>query len=296
MTKTLNKNTNKQIRRMMVVIGFCFFMGYLPAQAAAFSPKEVIKLTNEARIAENLTVVSENELLNQAARKKAEDMIKNDYFAHTSPAGLDPWYWLQKVNYPYKYAGENLAINYESVREQQSAWMKSPSHRKNILNANFKEIGVAVVEGKIDGEKSILTVEVFGATIPAAVVSKPEAVNPVPQTKGVEIENAVPVKQPELLPITKALPPIQNEIKVDSNNFQIIGLIAMIILYLSVMTGPLIFIWMSFAKILAGRKKEMVIPASRAMVVFQEHTAIVKNFHKNLKNDYPKTFIGINSS
>ena len=89
-------------------------------------------------------------------------MIKNDYFAHTSPQGISPWYWYDKDNYDYKYAGENLAINFLKAEDQQKAWMDSPTHRKNIFNPNYQEIGVAVAAGEINNQTAIITVQEFG--------------------------------------------------------------------------------------------------------------------------------------
>ena len=96
-----------------------------------------------------------------AAEAKAEDMLKNDYFAHTSPEGRTPWHWLKKAGYSYKYAGENLATNYTDAKDQEKAWMKSKTHRENILNKNYREAGIAIVDGKIDGQSSLVTVVFF---------------------------------------------------------------------------------------------------------------------------------------
>lgn len=89
-------------------------------------------------------------------------MLRNNYFSHTSPIGLDPWHWFEKNNYTYKYAGENLAINYTSAEEEHQAWMESPTHKKNILSPNFSEIGIATATGNINGKKSLITVQEFG--------------------------------------------------------------------------------------------------------------------------------------
>ena len=97
-------------------------------------------------------------------------MIKNDYFAHTSPAGINPWFWYEKDGYDYKYAGENLAINFLKAEDQHKAWMASPTHRKNILNDKYQEIGVAVDAGKINGQMAIIAVQEFGARDGAAAI------------------------------------------------------------------------------------------------------------------------------
>jgi hypothetical protein len=148
--------------------------------AAEINQEVVIELVNEARNKQNIQSLSENTKLNRAAEEKANDMLANNYFAHTSPSGVTPWDWIEKNNYDYKYAGENLAINFSDPTDQQEAWMNSPTHRKNILNTKYNEIGVAVVRGKINGHISTITVQEFGTlmndkNISAASIQKIES-------------------------------------------------------------------------------------------------------------------------
>jgi len=133
------------------------------ALAAQINEDNVVSLVNQSREKENLNPLYINYQLSQIASFKAQDMIANHYFSHNSPNGLTPWYWFEKENYDYKYAGENLAINYDSAEEEHQAWMKSLTHRKNILNPNFTEIGIATASGIIDGKNSSITVQIFAA-------------------------------------------------------------------------------------------------------------------------------------
>ena len=181
------------------VVGlFAFSLLLEPALAAGGIDRSlVIELTNKARIEHGQSALVENQKLSEAAAAKARDMIKNDYFAHTSPAGKDPWYWVKQAGYSYKAAGENLAINFDDAKEQQSAWMKSQTHRDNILNSQYREIGVAVVEGKIKGKTSTVTVQIFGTPLVAVADRQ---VSPLP------IEAALPesVPAPEVKEIGRA--------------------------------------------------------------------------------------------
>ena len=61
---------------------------------------------------------------------KAQDMATLGYFAHVSPDGKTPWYWIEKVGYDYQYAGENLAINFSDSKDVTNAWMASPLHKE----------------------------------------------------------------------------------------------------------------------------------------------------------------------
>ena len=145
-----------------------FVLAVSPALAAEITSENIIKYVNQSRAEEGLADLAENEKLTAAAEDKLDDIIKNRYFAHTSPAGTSPWFWFEKNGYDYQYAGENLAINFTVAEDQHEAWMKSPTHRKNILNSNYEEIGVAVGAGEIEGQVSIIAVQEFGARSGAA--------------------------------------------------------------------------------------------------------------------------------
>lgn len=125
----------------------------------------VVVLTNKDRTANGLSELKVNTKLSEAAYQKALDMIKNDYFAHVSPSGKTPWSWMEAENYDYIYAGENLAINFKTPDATETAWMNSPSHRENILNKNYDEIGVAEAVGVINGQESVVVVAMFGTEV-----------------------------------------------------------------------------------------------------------------------------------
>jgi len=86
-------------------------------------------------------------------------MAKNGYFAHTSPDGKTPWYWLEQVGYNYQYAGENLAINFSDSKDVTDAWMASPAHRANIVKGNYTDIGTGVATGLYQGQQTVFVVQ-----------------------------------------------------------------------------------------------------------------------------------------
>ena len=108
---------------------------------------------------------SENPLLSRAARLKAQDMASRSYFAHTSPQGLTPWYWLEQVGYKYTLAGENLAVNFSKPSDITDAWLNSPAHRANILNSGYTETGTGTAWGFYKGKKTLFVVQFFGKPI-----------------------------------------------------------------------------------------------------------------------------------
>lgn len=129
---------------------------------AAILPDVLVDETNINRETANINLLNANPLLQEAARLKAENMAANGYFAHTSPDGKNPWYWLEEVGYSFALAGENLAVNFINSNDVTEAWMDSPGHRENILNGDFTEIGIAAAKGKYKGNETTFVVQFFG--------------------------------------------------------------------------------------------------------------------------------------
>ncbi|MBP6912096.1 MAG: hypothetical protein KBB88_02765 [Candidatus Pacebacteria bacterium] len=143
----------------------------------------LVDLTNKDRAHNDLKTLALNDTLVEAATLKAQDMAEKSYFAHTSPEGVTPWHWFNEAGYNFLYAGENLAVNYEESIDVDNAWMNSPSHRANILNKNFTEIGIATAEGIYKGKKTTFVVQMFGSKKSAPSVV--ETVSPVPPVEKV---------------------------------------------------------------------------------------------------------------
>lgn len=130
--------------------------------ASSITPERIIELSNKKRMDEGLVPLTINVKLNEAARRKAADMFAFNYWAHVSPSGRSPWVFFQEVGYKYVYAGENLARDFLDSEGAVSAWMNSPTHRDNLLNFHYREIGVAVVDGTLNGVETTLVVQLFG--------------------------------------------------------------------------------------------------------------------------------------
>jgi hypothetical protein len=122
----------------------------------------LLEYLNSERRSKKLPPLVLNEQLSQSAYLKAKDMLEKGYFSHFSPEGLSPWYWFKLSAYDFKYAGENLAIGFLDSREVHNAWMNSVSHRQNILNPNYREVGIAVLRGKFNGNEVYIVVQHFG--------------------------------------------------------------------------------------------------------------------------------------
>ena len=136
---------------------------------AAVLPGVLSALTNDERQSQNLQILTVNPILNKVAEMKALDMATKGYFAHTSPEGKTPWYWLEKVGYKYQYAGENLAINFSDSKDVADAWMKSPTHKVNIVKENYTEVGTGVATGIYEGKETVFVAQVYANPLPKTV-------------------------------------------------------------------------------------------------------------------------------
>lgn len=155
--------------------------------ASDITVQKDIDLANADRKEKGTGELVENEKLREAAAAKVEDMITDDYFAHNAPDGTTPWHWVEKAGYEYNYAGENLAMDFVSAEKMNQAWLASPTHRANILNEKYKDIGVAVKEGIINGHDTIIVVQMFGSGDKNAPVAKEDASGKKEEKKAVEV-------------------------------------------------------------------------------------------------------------
>ena len=98
-----------------------------------------------------------DERLQNIARLKAEDMKKNNYFAHKSETYGNIDDMLKSFEVPYTASAENIAGN-KNLAGAVEAWMNSESHKVNILNEKFEFTGVAIVDSSTYGK---IFVQVF---------------------------------------------------------------------------------------------------------------------------------------
>ena len=122
----------------------------------------IVTLTNIERTKTASGVLYESETLNIAAENKLDDMFEKGYWDHTGPNGETAWEFISETGYRYEVAGENLARGFASSKDVMSAWMESPTHKDNILNSRFQEIGLAVGTGQVKGATTTVIVQLFG--------------------------------------------------------------------------------------------------------------------------------------
>jgi len=184
-----------------------YFLGYLPGFVLGFASSitidEVIDQTNAERSKAGLPPLTQNPQLTQAAFAKASDMLAQNYWAHVSPSGTQPWSFIKNAGYRYRYAGENLARDFSDTGTLMQAWLTSPTHKENILSGNYHDIGVAVVDGTLLGLETRLVVQMFGSPV----------ASPIAQVRGIPQEvplSTLPAEKTESLaqetPVTETKP------------------------------------------------------------------------------------------
>jgi len=102
--------------------------------------------TNAERSRFNLASLNLNSQLDQAAQIKANDMAARNYWSHQTPDGNPPWVFVAQQNYSYQKLGENLAAGFDSERSAINGWMASQTHKENLLDPGFSEVGFGIAQ------------------------------------------------------------------------------------------------------------------------------------------------------
>lgn len=167
------KNTQYVLGGRLAVLAFAalaiFGLSVLQSQVlkspslAAVISAVLVDLANEDRVENAVQSLTVSPILTRAAQAKADDMAAKGYFAHVSPIdGKNSWHWFKQEGYTFAYAGENLAVDFTDSVDVERAWMNSPTHRRNILDGNFSEIGIATARGTYKGRPTTFVVQMFG--------------------------------------------------------------------------------------------------------------------------------------
>lgn len=246
------KNISSAVFNYRHILGF----------SSTISTETVIQGTNAERAKLGLGELQYNQVLSLAAQEKAKDMFEHQYWAHYSPQGKTPWDFMKSSGYRYVVAGENLARDFLDTGDMVQAWMNSPTHRENVINPRYQDIGVAVVNGTLNGVETTLVVQMFGSvsrnTVTSAETSTTQAqVTPQPAQpvlaetdileNSPEIQQQLPeqtvantqAEEPEtqvlaesLLRLTETPPPLLSPLHISKAFFlAIIILVVMVLIY-----------------------------------------------------------------
>jgi uncharacterized protein YkwD len=125
------------------------------------SVNNIVQSINQTRSSYKLPPLTTDVRLNKAAEMKAKDIINKQYWGHKSPSGKMSWAYIKDSNYEYVEAGENLAKDFSASNIVVDAWVNSPKHRENLLSNKYKDLGVAVVDGELNGKDSQIIVTLY---------------------------------------------------------------------------------------------------------------------------------------
>ena len=131
----------------------------LPPNAEALHQR-VLDLVNQERTSRGLGEVTPNHYLDIMAEDYCCEMIEGGFFDHTNPyTGEEPGQRAIAAGYIYLAVGENLAGGQTSPEQALAEWMESEPHRRNILGAQWREVGIGVRTG---GQHGVYWVLEFG--------------------------------------------------------------------------------------------------------------------------------------
>lgn len=134
---------------LLVLVIAAFFMSLVQpvhhrrvlAYATNVNLSGLLDATNNQRVQNGASSLKLNSTLSVAAQAKANDMVAQNYWSHTSPDGKQPWSFVASAGYKYEKAGENLAYGFLNSQDTITGWMNSSSHRSNMLDTAYSEVG-----------------------------------------------------------------------------------------------------------------------------------------------------------
>lgn len=177
------------------------------AYAAKINRQSLLDATNQQRLANRRHQLSLNLDLNRAAQAKASDMAKRDYWSHNTPDGQEPWVFIQGVGYTYQKAGENLAYGFATSPETVSGWMNSPSHRANLLDNAYQDVGFGIAKSSNyqRGGPETIVVAMYAKPVTASAPAASTLASATP-AKGEPVYNTTvaQVSEPNVKSISKA--------------------------------------------------------------------------------------------
>lgn len=161
------------------------------AYATNVSVDGLLQATNKQRAENQSGALIINSELAAAAQAKANDMVTRNYWSHNTPDGKEPWVFINGTGYKYQKAGENLAYGFVSSGDTITGWMNSPTHRENLLDKDFTEVGFGFADGSNYNNSG-------NETVVVAMYGRPQALgagqgSSMPLTPNASLSNQTPV-------------------------------------------------------------------------------------------------------
>lgn len=187
------------------------------AYATQTSISGLLGETNQRRSAGGLSSLTINSQLMSAAQAKANDMATRNYWSHDTPDGSPPWVFISNAGYSYSLAGENLAYGQLSSTQTVNEWMNSQTHRENIMNSGYIDVGFGIANAanyngkETTGSEETIVVAMYGApytVTPATAqstkpVAKSTPKSPLPASAPTTSTPQAPTQQPVAIEAVK---------------------------------------------------------------------------------------------
>lgn len=173
------------------------------AYATNVSSSGLLSSTNQQRADGGSSQLTISSSLTTAAQSKANDMIARNYWSHNTPDGKEPWIFIDAAGYKYERAGENLAYGFATSSDTVKGWMNSPTHKDNLMDTSFSEVGFGYANGDNYNSSGPETVVVAMYGKPQVLASS-ESAQPTPPPARPEQTppNQQPAADVESKPIT----------------------------------------------------------------------------------------------
>lgn len=169
--------------------------------STSLTAADITSFVNVVREQHGLAPLKINPQLTAAATAKAQAIIDTQTFSH-SPPGHDPWEFLDQSGYPYAQAGENLARNFSSSDQVVKGWLRSTTHRENLLSPDYTETGVGIAFST-DTNSSTAVIVQYNA-LPQSVSANQLRIDPIRIATDM-IDTSILKENPMILSLTNAL-------------------------------------------------------------------------------------------
>ncbi|SEG92602.1 Uncharacterized conserved protein YkwD, contains CAP (CSP/antigen 5/PR1) domain [Actinacidiphila yanglinensis] len=111
--------------------------------AVSSARAQILTLVNQQRATAGCQPLTASSSLDTLAQNFSDEMAARGFFDHTDPDGKDPWDRAKALGIT-NLGGENIAMGQADAQAVMTAWMNSPGHRANILNCEYKTLGVGI--------------------------------------------------------------------------------------------------------------------------------------------------------
>jgi uncharacterized protein YkwD len=145
-------NSTMRLAGLLAVALLAALTTAAPARAAATA--DTLRLLNDARAAHGLAPLRADARLARAARGHSRDMVARHYFAHVSPSGAGLTTRIARTGWMRGRSSWRLAENLAWAGGSSATpaaivatWLRSPPHRRNILRADLRVVGVGIADG-----------------------------------------------------------------------------------------------------------------------------------------------------